>query len=159
MTIKVEQASKKRIIAVLINEDNAKTASLWKTPRTNAQLVYISPEMALSDSFTKLWKDTGFRKRLQVIVVDEAHCIDEWGEEFRPLYRGLSTLLHYTGQDIPFVACTATCMSRTFDICNNMGDVPECFNACRALRNNIFHGNTISLSNEDPLTREYQIMC
>jgi superfamily II DNA helicase RecQ len=100
----------------MINEDNASTASLWKAARTRAQLIYISPEMALSDSFTKLWKDASFRKRLQAIVVDEAHCIDEWGEEFRPLYRELSRLRHYTGQDVPFVACTATCTSTTFDI-------------------------------------------
>ena len=100
----------------MINEDNASTTSLWKAARTNAQLVYISPEMALSDSFSKLWKDASFRKRLQAIVVDEAHCIDEWGEEFRPPYRELSRLRHYTGQDVPFVACTATCTSKTFDI-------------------------------------------
>jgi len=100
----------------MINEDNTSTASLWKAARTSAQLVYIPPEMALSNSFSKLWKDANFQKRLQAIVVDEAHCIDEWGEEFRPQYRELSRLRHYTGQDVPFVACTATCTSKTFDI-------------------------------------------
>lgn len=100
----------------MINEDNTSTASLWKAARTSAQLIYISPEMALSVGFTKLWKDAGFRKRLQAIVIDEAHCVDEWGEEFRPQYRELSRLRHYTGQDVPFVACTATCSSKTFDI-------------------------------------------
>ena len=100
----------------MINEDNTSTTLLWKEVCMSAQLVYISPEMALSDSFTKLWKDTNFCKRLQAIVVDEAHCIDEWDEEFRPQYRQLSTLRHYTGQDVPFVACTVTCTSKTFDI-------------------------------------------
>jgi superfamily II DNA helicase RecQ len=100
----------------MINEDNTSTVSLWKAVRTSAQLVYISPEMALSNSFSKLWKDANFRKRLQAIVVDEAHCIDEWGEEFRPQYRELSQLRHYTGQDVPFVSCTATCTSKTFNI-------------------------------------------
>lgn len=100
----------------MINEDNTHDASIWKAARTTAQLVYISPEMALSNSFTKLWKDSSFRTRLQALVIDEAHCIDEWGEEFRPLYRELSNLRTYTGQEVPFVACTATCSTKTFDI-------------------------------------------
>jgi len=74
------------LITVMINEDNTNTASLWKAACTSAQLVYILPEMALSDSFAKLWKDASFRKRLQAIVVDEGHCIDKWGKEFRPQY-------------------------------------------------------------------------
>jgi superfamily II DNA helicase RecQ len=61
----------------LINEDNTSTASLWKAAHTTAQLIYISPEMALSVSFTKLWKNASFRKRLQAIVIDEVHCVDE----------------------------------------------------------------------------------
>ncbi|KAJ7187651.1 hypothetical protein GGX14DRAFT_383423 [Mycena pura] len=50
----VIQARKKGINAILINEDNTKTASLWKEARTTAQLVYIPPEMACSDSFVRL---------------------------------------------------------------------------------------------------------
>ncbi len=80
-------------------------------------MVYLSPEMALSMSFQKLWKDVKFRHRLTAIVVDEAHCIDEWGgDDFRPLYHKLSTLRQYSGQDVPFVACTATCQMSTFQM-------------------------------------------
>jgi superfamily II DNA helicase RecQ len=68
--------------------------------------------MELSVSFTKLWKNASFRKRLQTIVIDEMHCVDEWGEEFRPQYRELSRLPHYTGQNVPFIAWTATCTRR-----------------------------------------------
>lgn len=50
-------------------------------------------------------------------MVDEAHCIAEWGgEDFRPTYCMLETLRSYTGQEIPIVACTATCPTKTFDI-------------------------------------------
>lgn len=73
--------------------------------------------MALSASFNNLWTDTNFRGRVQAVIVDEAHCIDEWGgDEFRPVYRKLSKLRDYTGQEVPFVACTATCETKTFDI-------------------------------------------
>ena len=86
-------------------------------------MVYISPEMALSESFYKLWKGSNFRKRLTAVIVDEAHCIDEWGDDnFRPLYRKLNTLRNYTGYEIPMVACTATARTSTFDlIWNTLG--------------------------------------
>jgi superfamily II DNA helicase RecQ len=79
-------------------------------------MVYISPEMALSESFFQLWKDAKFRKRVQTVIIDEAHCIDEWGEEFRPQYRELEMLRSFTGQEVPFVACTATCTTSTFHV-------------------------------------------
>ncbi|RDX42630.1 P-loop containing nucleoside triphosphate hydrolase protein, partial [Lentinus brumalis] len=89
---------------------------LWDTARTTAQLLYLSPEMAQSDGFAKLWKNNQFRRRLQAVAVDEAHCVEEWGtDDFRPQYRSLYLLRHYTGQEIPFVAFTATCMTSTFE--------------------------------------------
>jgi superfamily II DNA helicase RecQ len=78
--------------------------------------VYISLEMALSDRFGRLWIDGKFRARVNALIVEEAHCIDEWGEEFRPLYRQLHRLRSFTGQEVPFVACTATCATSTFNI-------------------------------------------
>ena len=77
----------------------------------------MSPEMALSDSFQKLWKDSQFRRRLIALVVDEAHCIEEWGvDDFRPLYRKLDTLQSCTRYETPVVSCTATCRTSTFDL-------------------------------------------
>jgi superfamily II DNA helicase RecQ len=76
-----DQATAKGIEAVVVNEDTTKTTNLWKKVRSTAAMVYMSPEMALSDSFQKLWKDSRFRKRLTAAVVDEAHCIDEWGDD------------------------------------------------------------------------------
>ncbi|PBK94149.1 hypothetical protein ARMGADRAFT_890269, partial [Armillaria gallica] len=54
---------------------------------------------------------------LTAIVMDEAHCIDEWGDNaFHPMYRKLGDALHgFTGSDIPFVTCTATCQTATFN--------------------------------------------
>ncbi|KZP34097.1 P-loop containing nucleoside triphosphate hydrolase protein, partial [Athelia psychrophila] len=51
------------------------------------------------------------------IVVVEAHCINDMGDEtFRPLYRQLKRLRDYTGQEVLFVACTATCTSKALKI-------------------------------------------
>ncbi|KII84369.1 hypothetical protein PLICRDRAFT_118086, partial [Plicaturopsis crispa FD-325 SS-3] len=113
----VLQATAKGIKALAINEDTTGAAGLWKDLRTDAQLAYISPEMARSDSFTKLWKDPKFRGRLTAMVTDEAHCVDEWGgDEFRPDYRKLDSLRNFTGQEVPFVACTATAATSTFEV-------------------------------------------
>ncbi|KAF9559142.1 hypothetical protein CPC08DRAFT_609759, partial [Agrocybe pediades] len=64
-----------------------------------------------------LWKDSRFRARLTAVVVDEAHCIEDWGDtSFRPLYRNLSMLRSYTGYEVPIVACTATASTLTFNL-------------------------------------------
>jgi len=106
-----------QIDALFINEDTTKTADLWKNARTSAAMVYMSPEMALSPNFQKLWKDSRFRTRLTAIVVDEAHCMaGRGGDDFRPAYRLLETLRSRTGFEVPVVACTATCTTKTFDL-------------------------------------------
>ena len=51
------QAAAKGIDAIMINEDTSKTAALWTRARKSAAMVHMSPEMALSTSFHKLWKD------------------------------------------------------------------------------------------------------
>lgn len=76
----------------------------------------MSPEMVLSESFSKLWKDSKFCTRLTAVIVDEAHCIDEWGgDDFRPEYRQLDRLRIFTSQEIPIVCCTATASTSTFN--------------------------------------------
>ncbi|KAJ7722917.1 hypothetical protein B0H14DRAFT_3900365 [Mycena olivaceomarginata] len=107
----VKQATEKGLSATLINEDNVNDPTVWKKVEKSAQLVYMSPEMALSDRFGKLWMAPKFRGRVNALIVDEAHCIDEWGEDFR-----------FTGQEVPSVACTATCATSTFYIIwNSLG--------------------------------------
>ncbi|KAE9397171.1 hypothetical protein BT96DRAFT_823622 [Gymnopus androsaceus JB14] len=73
--------------------------------------------MALSPRFDALFKDGKFRHWLKAVIVDEAHCIDEWGDDdFCPLYRQLNQLRPFTGQEVPFLACTATCQTQTFNL-------------------------------------------
>lgn len=79
-------------------------------------MLYVSPEMALAPSSANLWKEDAFRSRVLAVVVDEAHCVEEWGgEEFRPQYSQLDSLRHYTGLSVPFLSCTATATTSTFD--------------------------------------------
>jgi len=73
-------------------------------------LLYVSPERANMDSFKALLGEL----TVSFVVIDEAHCVSEWGHEFRPDYRKL----HFLKEDfphIPIAAFTATATSRVAD--------------------------------------------
>ncbi|KAH7905107.1 P-loop containing nucleoside triphosphate hydrolase protein [Hygrophoropsis aurantiaca] len=112
----VSEAEAKGLRASMINE-NTVSPSVWASLRQGKDhLYYVSPEMALGDSFAALWQDANFRARVQAVIVDEAHCIVEWGDDFRKEYGDLSKLRNYIGQEVPVVACTATCSTHTFNV-------------------------------------------
>ncbi|KAK7433877.1 hypothetical protein VKT23_020502 [Stygiomarasmius scandens] len=114
----LRHAQAKGLHATIVNEDTPKTKQLWKEVCYDAQVVYLSPKMTLSDEFIdNVWTNVRFRQRLGAVFVDEGHCIDEWGDDkFRPQYRQLGQLRSYTGMEVPYVACTATCRTKTFDL-------------------------------------------
>ena len=70
-------------------------------------LLYVAPERATTDCFGMLLE----RARISLFAVDEAHCVSEWGHDFRPDYRMLRPLLDHVGA--PRLALTATADKRT----------------------------------------------
>lgn len=72
------------------------------------KLLYVTPEkIAKSESLLRILEDLYRRERLARIVIDEAHCVSEWGHDFRPDYRGLK-VLREKFPDVPILALTAT---------------------------------------------------
>ncbi len=69
----------------------------------SVKLLYVAPERVNTDRFRDLLE----RRNPSLIAIDEAHCISEWGHEFRPDYRVLRRLTEGF-VDVPTVACTAT---------------------------------------------------
>ncbi|KIJ31954.1 hypothetical protein M422DRAFT_80023, partial [Sphaerobolus stellatus SS14] len=65
--------------------------------------------------FQVLWSSSRFRSHVAAIVVDEAHCIHQWGDQFKETYQQLNSLCVYTGREIPFLECSATVSTKTFD--------------------------------------------
>jgi len=66
-------------------------------------LLYVAPERLLTPRFLTLLD----RSRIALFAIDEAHCVSQWGHDFRPEYRQL-TLLHERWPQVPRIALTAT---------------------------------------------------
>ena len=67
------------------------------------KLLYVAPERLLTGRFLDLLE----RARVSLFAIDEAHCVSQWGHDFRPEYREL-TVLHERFPDTPRIALTAT---------------------------------------------------
>jgi len=67
------------------------------------ELLYVAPERLLTGRFLSLLA----RSRIALFAIDEAHCVSQWGHDFRPEYRQL-TVLHERLPDVPRIALTAT---------------------------------------------------
>ncbi|XP_033743385.1 LOW QUALITY PROTEIN: ATP-dependent DNA helicase Q5-like [Pecten maximus] len=74
-------------------------------PRT--RLLYITPEQAATDGFKAITDSLIKKKLLRYLVVDEAHCVSQWGHDFRPDYLKLGQLRRKM-PGIPCIALTAT---------------------------------------------------
>ena len=71
-------------------------------------LLYVAPERLLTPRFLALLE----RTEVALFAIDEAHCVSQWGHDFRPEYREL-TLLHQRFAHVPRIALTATADERT----------------------------------------------
>ena len=89
------------------------------------RLLYVTPEYCRLDSFRKLLRIIHEQQELSHIAVDEAHCISEWGHDFRPAFLDLAWFKQ-TFPDVPLMALTATATSRVRnDIIQALGMNPR----------------------------------
>ncbi|ODU57532.1 MAG: ATP-dependent DNA helicase RecQ [Comamonadaceae bacterium SCN 68-20] len=75
--------------------------------RGEITLLYAAPERVTTERFLGLLDDLHARGQLGLFAIDEAHCVSQWGHDFRPEYRQLS-ILHERYPGVPRVALTAT---------------------------------------------------
>jgi ATP-dependent DNA helicase RecQ len=71
------------------------------------KLLYVAPERLMVGSFLSLLDEVQQHVGLALFAIDEAHCVSQWGHDFRPEYRQL-TVLHNRFPDVPRIALTAT---------------------------------------------------
>lgn len=81
------------------------------------KLLFIAPETLTKDENIEFFQQVD----VSFVAVDEAHCISEWGHDFRPEYRRIRTMINSIGKDIPIIALTATATPKVqFDIVKNL---------------------------------------
>src|SRR5476649_2199427 len=75
--------------------------------RGDYDLLYVAPERLTTPRFMQLMQQAVTQDRLALFAIDEAHCVSQWGHDFRPEYMQLSAL-HQQFPGVPRIALTAT---------------------------------------------------
>ena len=84
----------------------------WQMQSGQITLLYAAPERVVTPRFLGLLDDLYAQGQLGLFAIDEAHCVSQWGHDFRPEYRALS-LLHERYPGVPRIALTATADAMT----------------------------------------------
>ncbi|MBT8185403.1 MAG: RecQ family ATP-dependent DNA helicase, partial [Eudoraea sp.] len=82
------------------------------------KLLYVAPESLTKEEYVNFLQSVP----LSFVAIDEAHCISEWGHDFRPEYRNLRSIINRLGDNIPITGFTATATPKVQeDIIKNLG--------------------------------------
>ncbi|SHL92493.1 ATP-dependent DNA helicase RecQ [Chitinophaga jiangningensis] len=89
------------------------------------KMLYVAPETLTKQENLDFFRDL----EISFIAVDEAHCISEWGHDFRPEYRRLKEMIEQISDNLPIIALTATATPKVqSDIVKNLGlNTPNIF--------------------------------
>ena len=122
MRNQIENAEKIGLKALTINSDNQ---DHWEEVvqniiRDKCDILLLSPERLANDEFKKHILP---RLNIGMFVVDEAHCISDWGHDFRPDYQRIVSIVTKLPPNIPVLATTATANNRVIsDIKQQLGN-------------------------------------
>ena len=123
MRNQIEAAQRMGVRAETINSTNQADWDLvlGRLAEGTVDLLLISPERLANQKFrTEVLPEVGRRSGL--LVIDEAHCISDWGHDFRPDYRRITRVLGLLPAAVPVLCCTATANDRvTEDVAIQLG--------------------------------------
>ena len=125
MRNQIEAARRLNIRAETINSTNPED---WRRVQeqihsNQVDAVLISPERLANEAFTEQVLRP-VADRVGLLVVDEAHCISDWGHDFRPDYRRLVNILQQMPPNMPLLGTTATANDRVInDIQTQLGGI------------------------------------
>ena len=125
MRNQIESAQRLGISALTVNSTNRDE---WprlfeRIARDEIDALLISPERLANDDFIQEVL-LPVSNRIGLLVVDEAHCISDWGHDFRPDYQRLTNVLKRMPMNVPILGTTATANNRVIeDVSNQLGDI------------------------------------
>jgi ATP-dependent DNA helicase RecQ len=103
------------------------------------KLLYVAPERLVSERFLPLLDLVHHQVGISAFAIDEAHCVSEWGHDFRPEYRQLK-ILRKRFRDVPVAALTATATERVrTDIIQQLGLQQPRIHIASFNRNNLYY--------------------
>ncbi|HEX2756694.1 MAG TPA: RecQ family ATP-dependent DNA helicase [Candidatus Limnocylindrales bacterium] len=116
MRNQIAMAARLGLEAVTINSGNV---GEWREiegrlERNEIDVLLISPERLANEGFTSRVLPA-IERTIGLLVIDEAHCISDWGHDFRPDYQRISRLLPLLGPTVPVLATTATANDRVVE--------------------------------------------
>jgi ATP-dependent DNA helicase RecQ len=121
----IQSAQRLGITAASINSQNVDE---WdevkrKLREDTCDVLLISPEQLANRDRLNEWMAC-IRQGIGLFVVDEAHCISDWGHDFRPDYRRIVHIIHALPPNVPVLATTATANRRVVDdIVTQLGNI------------------------------------
>jgi ATP-dependent DNA helicase RecQ len=127
-----DQIAKAEAIGIRAATINSTNLDQWRQIEAElaagqVDLLLISPERLNNPQF-RTDVLPGLARRVGLLVIDEAHCISDWGHDFRPDYRRLVGVLDDLDPGIPVLACTATANERVMaDVAEQLGATPLLF--------------------------------
>jgi len=107
MKNQVDQLNSYGINAHFLNSTLSKSESNRVKGEVSAgltKLLYVAPESLTKEENVKFLKNAD----ISFVAIDEAHCISEWGHDFRPEYRKIKSIISQIGDNLPVIALTAT---------------------------------------------------
>ncbi|MFC6443375.1 RecQ family ATP-dependent DNA helicase [Paenalcaligenes hermetiae] len=125
MRNQIESAQRLGIVAETMNSTNQDDwqAVTQRILKNQVDCLLISPERLANDSFIETVLQP-IADRIALMVIDEAHCISDWGHDFRPDYRRIVSILRQLPANTPVLGTTATANNRVVeDIQAQLGDI------------------------------------
>lgn len=116
MRNQIAAAERMGVRAATINSDNTDEwgAVEERVTRGEVDILLISPERLANERF-RTQVLAGVAERIALLVIDEAHCISDWGHDFRPHYRLLERIVRSLPPNLRLLATTATANNRVMD--------------------------------------------
>lgn len=88
--------------------ENDATLAMLREPAPPLELLYCSPEAATHSKLLGTLRSLAQTGKLCLVAIDEAHCVSQWGHDFRPAFLKLGTVLRPNLASVPLMALTAT---------------------------------------------------